>query len=416
MLEPETYRVGERLAKARLPTWRLAQTHNVDHFERTGFPVRIASVREVGQLLDTMQENRFEKYMLEFGGLSASEYALLIEACRDTVVFQLTYLPHRPPVLPLSTLLSVFALYKKLQGVDPNFRSVLEVGPGCGYLSFLLRRHAALQNYSQIEACESFYILQSLVDLHCFGPRFDERAFVDDAAVADFFSVPDTRPGFTELSLTVRVDRERTLCAHYPWWKIGELISRELKFQVVMSNANLLEFNRAALEDYLTLLYQVMEPAGVFLVQCTGYPANGTLESLIDKIWEKGFAPLMFELEDKPVAPPRRSASASLLGQLKGTASGPVTFSVNNCLFVKAGHPLFRKYRERANCHHHFVADEPLVNDVFFARPPDRRMYTMREFVEDTEKSLASLTPARFVGDPSPGPAAVRKEIATAVS
>ena len=50
MLEPEVYRRNERLAKARLPTWRVAQTHNVDHFERVGFPVRIASIGEVGQL------------------------------------------------------------------------------------------------------------------------------------------------------------------------------------------------------------------------------------------------------------------------------------------------------------------------------------------------------------------------------
>ena len=50
MLEPEIYRASERLAKAQLPTWWLAQTHNVDHFERTGFPVRISSIRETGQL------------------------------------------------------------------------------------------------------------------------------------------------------------------------------------------------------------------------------------------------------------------------------------------------------------------------------------------------------------------------------
>ena len=55
MLEPEIYRISERLAKAQMPTWRLAQTHAVDHFEKTGFPVRVSSLREVGQLLDTPQ-------------------------------------------------------------------------------------------------------------------------------------------------------------------------------------------------------------------------------------------------------------------------------------------------------------------------------------------------------------------------
>src|SRR5215470_12041239 len=120
MLEPEIYRRNERLAKAQLPTWRVAQTHNVDHFEKAGFPVRISSIREVGQLLDTMQENRFEKYMRELGGLTEGEYDLIIKACRDAVVMQLTYLPTRRPILPLSTLLSSFTLYKKFLGIDKN--------------------------------------------------------------------------------------------------------------------------------------------------------------------------------------------------------------------------------------------------------------------------------------------------------
>jgi hypothetical protein len=131
-----------------------------------------------------------------------------------------------------------------------------------------------------------------------------------------------------------------------------------------------------------------MEPGGAFIVQCTGFTASGTLESLIDKLWEKGFATLMFAL-DRPIAAPQAAGPSSLLSHLKGQGTGSTTFAVNNCLFVKAGHPLFEKYRERANCHSHFVGNEPLVNDVFFARPPDRRMYSMQKFVEDTEKSLA---------------------------
>jgi hypothetical protein len=396
MLEPEIYRRSERLAKAQLPTWRVAQTHNVDHFERSGFPVRIASLGEVGQLLDTMQENRFAKYMREFGGLTESEYALLIDVCRDAVLFQSTYLPYREPVLPISTLLSSFALYKKFLGVDANFRSVLEIGPGCGYLSFFLRRHGSLQNYSQIEACESFYILQNMVNVHCFGPRFEERAFVPkEAPVLDYFSPPETRPGYTEMSPTVRLGPKRPLCSHYPWWRIGELVTRDVRFQIVTSNANLLEFNAPALDDYLTLLHHVMEPDGAFVVQCTGLAASGTLETLIDKLWEKGFASLMFVLENRPITAPQPAGSSSLLAHLKGEATGSTTFAVNNCLFVKAGHPLFQKYRERANCHSHFVGSEPVVNDVFFARPPDRRMYGMQEFVEDTEKAMAETSEPR---------------------
>jgi hypothetical protein len=385
MLEPATYRISERLAKTQLPTWRLAQTHHVEHFEKTGFPVRVSSLGELGQLLDTMHENRFDIFMEELGGLTESEYALLIKACRDAVLFQLTFFSKRQPIVPLSTLLSVFTLLRKFLAVDANFRSVIEIGPGCGYLPFFLRHHSALRNYSQIEACESFYLLQHLVGLHCFGPRFDERALMPgDASVLDWYSPAEARPVYTEISRAVRLNRKRPLCSHYPWWRIGEVARREEKFQIATSNANLNEFSATALEDYLTLLREVLAPDGVFIVQCTGLEANGTLASLIDRLYEKGFATLMFVRAGKRVAP------AGVLARLTGENDSRV-FAVNNCMFVRAGHPLFEKYRDRPNPHANVVANEALVHDVFFAQPTGRRMYRADEFIVDTERALQEI-------------------------
>lgn len=387
MLEPEIYRISERLAKAQMPTWRLAQTHAVDHFEKTGFPVRVSSLRELGQLLDTMQENRFDGYMQELSGLTESEYALLIKACRDIVLFQLTYFSNRQPTLPLSTLLSAFTLYRKFRAVDPNFRSVIEIGPGCGYLSFFLRQHAALENYSQIEACESFYLLQSLVDVHCFPARFEERALMPaEAPVQDYFSPAESRPAYTEISRAIRLNQKRPLCSHYPWWRIGELIRRDRKFQIATSNANLLEFSAPALDDYLTLLREILAPDGVFIVQCTGLAASGTLASLTDLLWQKGFTTLMFALAGKRIVAP--GGSVGVMARLTG-GPGSRVFPVNNCLFVRAGHPLFEKHRASKSTH--VVADEALVRDVFFAEPEGRRIYSAAEFITDTERSLQEI-------------------------
>jgi hypothetical protein len=390
MLDSDTYRTSERLAKARLPAWQIAQTHNVDHFEKVGFPVRINSVQELGPLLDTMQENRFDKYMRELGGLTAEEYALIVAACRHAVLFQLNFFPSRQPVLPASTLLSVFCLYKKLIGIDPNFRSVLEIGPGCGYLSYFLKDHRSLENYSQIEACESFYILQNLVNVHCFGPSFAERAFVPhDADLGDYFATPNA---VAEFAPPVRVARNRPRCTHLPWWRIGELVSQDIKFQIVTSNANLLEFSPAALRDYLALIQSVLTPSGALLVQCMGYPTHGSIQSLLERLRESGFALLAMPQEDVTTQPPRLDQRSDLLTRLqgKGVVSDPVVFTVNNALLVKAGHPLFDKYRESRNYRLQFIGDEPLVNDVYFARPSNRKMYAMRQLLEDTERGFAS--------------------------
>jgi SAM-dependent methyltransferase len=382
MLDVQTYRANELLAKSMVPHWRIAQTHNLDHFERAGFPVRIDSVRELGPIFDTMQENRFANYMSELGGLSDAEYDMTLAACRDAVIFQMTYLPHREPVLPISTLLSALALYKKLCGVSETFKSVLEIGPGCGYLSFFLKHHRTLTNYSQIEACESFYILQNLINIHCFAHRCDERALPHESTRGiDVFAQEGP---VTELSSKVRLKGHSPCCHHYPWWRIGELVSQDRRFDLVTSNANLLEFNPAALDDYLAVIQRVLSPAGALVVQCTGFPAQGTDEQLLDKMHAKGFAPLFFVQQNKPIKNPLEQAALSA-----GTLHS-VQFDVTNALFVRSGHPLFGRYHQKPSRRLHFAAAEPVVGSVYFERPPVRRFPTAQEFQEDTERALSA--------------------------
>lgn len=322
MLDPHTYRRNERLAREQLTTWRTAAAHSLDHFEKIGFPVRIDSIAEVGQLLDTMQEGRWDTYMAELGGLTDTEHGFFVGICCDALLFQMIYLPARAPVVPLTTLLSSFVLYLKCIGVDADLRSVLEIGPGCGYLSFFLTRHPALRNYSQIEACESFYILQNLVNVHCFGHRFDERAHLG--------------PG------------RKALCHHYPWWQLDclrmEAGHGPARFQIITSNANLLEFSVAALDEYLALAHKLLLPDGVFIVQCPGAPSNGVDAAGLDaKLAANGFQVL--------------------------SQGQPPEFAVANFLFVRTDCLMRKDY-----------CPDALVK-MLHARPPGRRSYSMGEIL-----------------------------------
>jgi len=387
MLDSPTYRASEQLAKSLLPHWRFGQVHNLDVFERIGFPVRIASIRELGPLLDSMQENRFDAYMRELDGLSDDEYNLLLEACKDSLRFQLRMFPQRPPVAPLSTMMSVITLYKKMLGFKPDFRTVLEIGPGCGYLSFLLKHHRSLENYSQIEACESYYILQNLVNVHCFDTRVDERVFIPPTIrVSDFLIANEVQS--SELPNPVNLRREPPLCTHYPWWRIGELISDERRFEIVTSNANLLEFSPAALEDYLTLVSNVLEPGGIFLIQCMGYHEHGNLETLLEKVWSRKFVPLLYAVENRPMRFPGAASAATVSERIAGKAAHDVVFPVNNGLLIRPGHPLYERYRQGESRGLHFIANEPVVDAMYFRRPPHRRHYTMDDVISAIESSL----------------------------
>ena len=138
----------------------------------------------------------------------------------------------------------------------------------------------------------------------------------------------------------MRLKGHAPCCYHYPWWRIGELVSQDRRFDLVTSNANLLEFNPAALDDYLTLIQRVLSPAGALVVQCTGFPAQGTDEQLLDKMHAKGFAPLFFVQQNKPIKNPLEQAALSA-----GTLNS-VQFDVTNALFVRSGHPLFARYHQ----------------------------------------------------------------------
>jgi len=130
MLDIQAYRAAESQARAVLPNWRLAQRHNLDHFEKVGFPVRLNSLAETYNLLDTMQEERFQAMQNELGGLSPEEFSLVVEAATTVLRFQAAHYPGRPLFLPLDTLLSMLSIYKKITTLNPNLCCLLAVGPG----------------------------------------------------------------------------------------------------------------------------------------------------------------------------------------------------------------------------------------------------------------------------------------------
>ena len=381
MLDPQTYRANELLAKSMIPHWRIAQTHNLDHFERAGFPVRISSVRELGPIIDTMQEKRFAKYMSELGGLSDAEYDMTLAACRDAVLFQMTFLPHREPVLPISTLLSALALYKKLCGVNEpsiRFSRSAQVAVTCRSSSSTIARSRTTARSRPAKAstsCRTWSISTASGTAATSAPcrTRTRREF-------DVFSQEGP---VTELASKVRLKGLAPCCYHYPWWRIGELVSQDRRFDLVTSNANLLEFNPSALDDYLTLMQRVLSPAGALVVQCTGFPAQGTDEQLLDKMHAKGFAPLFFVQQNKPMKNPLEQAALSA-----GTLNS-VQFDVTNAFFVRSGHPLFMRYHQKPGSRLHMAAAEPVVGRVYFERPPQRRFPTAQEFLEDTERALS---------------------------
>jgi hypothetical protein len=391
MLDIASYRMGEAAAKRQITTWRFSQIHHVEHFEKTGFPVRLNSIAELGQIMDSMQDNRFEPYMEELGGLSQDELALVVDAAADAVDLQLTYLPQTKPVIPLATLMSAFIIYKNLTSYKSDLASVLEIGPGCGYLSFFLKRLSSLRDYSQIEACESFYILQNLVNIHSFGKRFLDTAFPEFAETAVQCFASDRH--HIERSFYLQQFERDPVSTHYPWWRIGEILNTGKRYDVITSNANLLEFNPWALDDYLTLIEHSLAPAGILYVQCTGYPAyNWTMDTLFDVLSKRKLALLFYTDEAASIdyyatTNPSRGGLLSKFTSVNKPAR-PRKFTRNVMILIGETHPLYGKYAGPENYRRPQIPREEVIERMLFAPLAEgsRKIYskaTVAEMVSD---------------------------------
>lgn len=386
MLDPRQYRREETRAKALLPNWRLASRHGATVFARVGFPVRVDCLDELGMLLDTMQEGRFEAIQQELGGFTEAEQELLIQALAEAVRFQLAHFGSRPPVLPLDTVTAMLASYRKLTALAPNFRRVLEVGPGCGYLALFLARHQGLERYASVEACESFYLLQHHLLAHLFGANFREElaapavsAHFDDA----HFSA-DASAGEAQPALPLREPR----ATHHPWWRLGDLAAQAGQFDLAVCNAAMLEFEPEALRDYLALFSSVLAPGGLVVAQCFGFETpERDRNYLLAALREARLAPAFLAWGGQPKA--RGFWSERSCGPCPDfvAADDDRRFTTAQGVFVAEGHPLWESlYRPEHYSIHHLSGFAPLAH--LFAQPKNARILSRQEAMGRVARAL----------------------------
>lgn len=258
------YRRSEALARQVMPSWRHAQTHRPHTFVAAGFPIQVDSSADLLQLLDTMHEARFPAFVAELGGFSDSDLAVFVEALADYAAFFGAQFHARRCSLPLATMLAHYVLYRKLIAW-PRHATLLEIGPGCGYLSFFVARDPRIRRYDQIETTESFYLLQHRVNRHCFGRAAVEHAAIEPDAIRPFVMPHPLQPDEPRVTVTLPVEAR---CHHWPWWRIADVAGA--RFDLVTSNANLTEMSEEAVRHYAVLIGHALEPDGAVVIQDMG--------------------------------------------------------------------------------------------------------------------------------------------------
>jgi hypothetical protein len=282
------YRRSEALAQQLMPSWRHAQAHRPHKFVAVGFPIQIDSTADLVPLIDGMHEGRFEAFQREMGGLNDADLEILGVAFEDYVDFFAQNFGATTCELPISSMLAYYLVFTKLRGWNPEFGDMLEIGPGCGFLSFFLRHHQSLRRYAQIEVTESYYLLQHLVNRHCFGRRFVERASLDATQLRPVILPKPIVPGGTRASISIP---DTAVCEHWPWWRILEVSTQQ--FDIVTSNANLAEMSLQALRHYVEIIAAVLRPTGAVIVQDLGHSGLDH-KTIFDTFAAAGIVPLVF--------------------------------------------------------------------------------------------------------------------------
>jgi hypothetical protein len=209
--------------------------------------------------------NRFNvdahKLVNEIGGFTENDISELITAYETLKLTD----PNIP--LPIDSLLNAMALRQKILAAKPEVKNILELGPGSGLSSFLFIEINGLHNYTQIEATQSLYLSQYIINEDTFP-------IVYDLAIDKFSN--------NELALSYGL-------WHIPWWGLEWLREKPIKYDIITANACLNELTEAAFDIYCTLFTEKASKECVFIIQGMGAEFHSNPARTLTKLQNSGW-------------------------------------------------------------------------------------------------------------------------------
>lgn len=317
MLDPAAYHDAETRGFRSIANWTWQSMMTTSALEPSSFPVRVDSIRDLRPLLDSMHQSRFPKFLAELRGLSEAEVDEVVDGLvRFARFFVQTFQGDAIP-LPLNTMLSSYLVARKLRAL-PRHETMLEIGPGAGYLPFFTGPEHGFRARTQIEVTQSLYLMQSLVNAFLFGERYADRAIATeaDAAVGTLTDGMRIRHGVYERIPTVTW-RPQPAMTQVPWWRIDDALDGRTTYDVIVANANLYEMTFGAFVYYFEAFKRCLAPHGAVLIQDLGLRRGAETLNRMDTLIALGYRPLVHVVAGKDA---RGMASENLLLVTEGHA------------------------------------------------------------------------------------------------
>jgi hypothetical protein len=252
-LQPTVYDALEAAGRGGLPN-RVIEAFHPETFSATGYPVHIRDEGELWRYVDVMHETRLEQTVNQvLGGLTDEEFALFGRAVRFMIGFTQAQFGHA--LRCENALLRAMNIYRYIKALKPS--TVMELGPGSGYLGLLLILDGI--GYIACENTQAFYLLQNRLWQAAAGVRFLELA-------EDGRSLREVLSGLPDAA-----------AVHVPWWKVVDLDLANLpgSLDVVTANHCLTEMQPNAMKYYLRMASSLLQPLpGAFVFEGWGSQIN----------------------------------------------------------------------------------------------------------------------------------------------
>jgi hypothetical protein len=249
-LTPEAYNWEEAKGRAGLPN-RVIEAFQPQVFNTTGYPVHVDHTQDLWRYVDVMHETRLKSTVEDLlQGLTPSEFELFRRAV--TFMIEFTTATFGRPLRCENALMRAMSIFRYIRAAKP--RSVMEFGPGSGYLG-LLHILDGIQ-YIGIENTQAFYLLQNLLWTAATGGKFCELATGTQ----------------TLRDAAAHISEYRAL--HVPWWKTVEFDLDNPPVSVDLTTANhcLVEMHANAMKYYTRLAYAALKGNhGQFIFEGWGY-------------------------------------------------------------------------------------------------------------------------------------------------
>jgi len=170
-------------------------------FLRFGYPVKVSEEMEIARFVDSQHEFQAAEFYDRSFPLSADEADLVSEIAADVAAYTERHFgrPIRPWSAPFSALKMFRIITALAQRLGKEKFTVLEIGPGSGYLGALL--HNSGYRHISMDNTQAFYLWQNRLYQELAGTEFEE--FCHDGSRL--------------------VDDPSKKILHIPWWRFLEM-------------------------------------------------------------------------------------------------------------------------------------------------------------------------------------------------